>query len=240
MSTRVGEFLAGVKDEAPILLGTVPFAMIYGVIGRNGGVPPEVVMAMSSVVFAGSAQLIGVNLMIVNTPALVVWLTTAIVNMRHMLYSASLAQYLKHLSPMWKWVLSYLLTDEAYAVAISRYLRKDKVPSPYLHYYLLGAEFTLWSTWQIGTFFGVYILGEALRRDPVLEFSLALTFIAMTVPVLKSRPAMGAAVSAGIVAVVAHDLPYNLGLMAAALTGIVVGLLLELGFKQGTPARAKG
>lgn len=240
MSTRLGEFLAGVKDEAPILLGTVPFGMIYGVIGRNGGVPPEIVMAMSSVVFAGSAQLIGANLMMINTPSLVVWLTTAVVNLRHMLYSASLSQYLKHLSPVWKWVLSYLLTDEAYAVAINHYLRKDREPSPYMHYYLLGAELILWSTWQIGTFVGVYILGEALQRNAVLEFSLALTFIAMTIPVLKSRPAVGAAVSAGIMAIVAHELPYKLGLMAAAFTGILVGLLLESIQKQHMPAKAKG
>lgn len=227
MSTRVSEFFAGVRDEAPILLGTVPFGVIFGVIGRSLNVPPEIVMAMSSVVFAGSAQLIGVQLIGAGAPAAILWLTTGIVNLRHMLYSASLAPYLKDLSPLWKWMLSYLLTDEAYAVTIVRFLKQDQAPSPFRHYYLFGTELTLWSTWQLGTFFGVYYLGKTIQSDRVLDFSLAVTFIAMAIPMLKDRPMVGAAIVAGVVAVLGNALPYKLGLMVAAFAGIAAGLIFE-------------
>ena len=92
---------------------------------------------MSSIVFAGSAQFITAQLFSENAPALVIVLTIAVVNLRHMLYSASLAPYLKNLSLKWKALLSYLLTDEAYAPSIIKY-EKDGVQPLLLNKCLLG------------------------------------------------------------------------------------------------------
>jgi predicted branched-subunit amino acid permease len=147
--------------------------------------------------------------------------TVAIVNLRHALYSASMAPYLQKLSPLWKWLLSYLLTDEAYAVSISHYLKES--PSPYKHYYFLGAGLTLWSCWQLSTATGIF-LGVQIPGHWPLDFTLALTFIALLIPVLRDHAAVLAALAAGVTAVIAHALPYKLGLVLAALVGIVVGL----------------
>jgi predicted branched-subunit amino acid permease len=141
-----------------------------------------------------------------------------------MLYSASLAPYLKNLSLKWKALLSYLLTDEAYAPSILKYEREEITPVS--HWFLLGAGFSLWFTWQVSTAFGIF-LGTAIPPEWPLDFALPLTFIAMVVPVLKSRPMIAAALSAGIVALLAYSLPFKLGLILAALTGIVVGTILE-------------
>jgi predicted branched-subunit amino acid permease len=94
------------------------------------------------------------------------------------------------------------------------------------HYYFLGAGLALWSTWQASTALGLWA-GAALPATLSLDFALPLTFIAMVVPALKNRPAFAAALSAGLVALLAHSLPYKLGLILAALTGIVVGTILE-------------
>jgi len=179
---------------------------------------------MSSIVFAGSAQFVTAQLVHDSAPGLVIVLTIAVVNLRHMLYSASLAPYIASLPTRWKVLLSYLLTDEAYIPTILRY-EKEGITS-YAHWFWLGAGFSLWFFWQIGTALGIF-LGTALPKSWSLDFALPLTFIAMVVPVLKNRPAIAAALSAGIVGLVAFSLPYKLGLILAALVGIAVVTFLE-------------
>jgi predicted branched-subunit amino acid permease len=126
--------------------------------------------------------------------------------------------------------LSYLLTDEAYAPTIIHYEKEGSTPQA--HWFLLGAGAALWVNWQISTALGIF-LGTAIPESWSLDFALPLTFIAMVVPVLKDRPAIAAALSAGLVALVAFTLPYKLGLILAALVGIVVGTLLERGKTRG-------
>jgi 4-azaleucine resistance transporter AzlC len=228
MASPRSEFLSGVRAELPILIGVVPFGLIYGVLARAAGLPPEIAVAMSSIVFAGSAQFVGTQLIASSTPGIVILLTTAVVNLRHMLYSASVAPYLKSLPARWKYILAYLLTDEAYAVAIAHYVETDAQHevSPYRHWYFLGAGLALWSSWQVSTIIGVFV-GAQIPASWSLDFTLALTFIALVIPALKDRPMIAAAVSAGVVAVLAGGLPYKLGLMVAAVTGICVGLWTE-------------
>jgi 4-azaleucine resistance transporter AzlC len=219
------EFLAGVKAELPIALGVIPFGMIYGVLALAAGLPPLLAQAMSAIVFAGSAQFIGVQLIEAGTPAAVLLLTTFVVNLRHMLYSASLATRMKHLSAPWRWLLAYLLTDEAYVVAALHY-GDERHPAVHKHLYLLGAGLTLWICWQTSTAMGIF-LGAQVPTSWSLDFTLALTFIGLVVPALKDSPNAAAALSAGVVAVLAGALPFKLGLMVAAMAGIMVGVWLE-------------
>jgi len=226
--SRRGEFLTGCRDELPILVGVVPFGMIYGLLALSAGLPAGTAQAMSSVVFAGSSQFIAAQIIREGAPAAVVVITVFVVNLRHALYSASVAPYLKHLNGGWKALLAYLLTDEAYAVAISRYVRDAQrgEVSPYRHWYFFGAGFTLWASWQWSTAVGVF-LGARVPQSWSLDFTLPLTFIALVFPVLKDRAAVAAAVAAAALAVLAAGMPYKLGLVAAALAGIVAGLAVE-------------
>ncbi|MCB9421878.1 MAG: AzlC family ABC transporter permease [Ardenticatenaceae bacterium] len=224
-SEKLRELSRGIRAELPITLGVIPFGMIYGVLAIAAGLPPAQAQAMSSIVFAGSAQFIAAQLIGLGTPAVVLLLTTFVVNLRHMLYSASLTSHVRHLSAPWRWLLAYLLTDEAYAVTILHYDDKTR-RSDYQHFFFLGAGLTLWTTWQVSTAVGIF-LGAQVPASWSLDFTLALTFIGLVVPVLTDRPHAGAALSAGLVAVVTYALPFKLGLMAAALTGIAVGVWLE-------------
>jgi 4-azaleucine resistance transporter AzlC len=217
-------FWDGVRAEFPLLVGVFPFGMIYGALALNAGISVLASQMMSSIVFAGSAQFVTAQLVSDAAPALVIILTIAVVNLRHILYSASLAPYLKNLSLKWKLLLSYLLTDEAYAPSILKYEKTGITPVS--HWFLLGAGLALWSTWQVSTALGIF-LGAAIPENWPLDFALPLTFIAMVVPALKNRPTIAAAVSAGVVALLAYGLPFKLGLILAALTGIVVGTVLE-------------
>ena len=224
MSERSKQFWAGARAEIPLLIGVIPFGLIYGALALNAGLSPAEAQMMSSIVFAGSAQFITAQLVHEATPGLVIVLTIAVVNLRHMLYSASMAPYIAALPTRWKAVLSYLLTDEAYAPTILHYERHGT--TPHTHWFWLGAGCTLWLFWQLSTAVGIF-LGAAIPAAWSLDFALPLTFIAMLVPVLRGRPAIAAALSAGLVALVAFSLPYKLGLILAALVGILVGMVLE-------------
>src|SRR6266511_6015448 len=206
MSKQMEQFWAGVRAEIPLLIGGFPEGMIYGALALNAGLSTAAAQMMSSIVFAGSAQFITAQLVHEATPGLVIVLTIAVVNLRHILYSASLAPYLASLPTRWKVLLSYLLTDEAYAPSIIHY-EKEGV-TPFSHWFLLGAEFTLWFTWQVSTALGI-ILGTAIPDSWSLEFALPLTFIAMMVPILKNSAAIAAALSAGLVALVALSLAFK-------------------------------
>ncbi len=220
------EFLNGCKAELPILLGVLPFGMIYGVLALQAGLPPAPAMAMSLIVFAGSAQFIGSQLMAQNAGGLVIIATTFVVNLRHALYSASVAPFIKQVPMRWKVLLAYLLTDEAYAVTITRFTQPDSSAALNKHWFYLGAGITLWASWQSSTAIGIFV-GQLIPASWSLDFTLALTFIALVVPNLKDRASVAAAVSAGIMAAFSYTWPYKLGLFAAALTGIVVGMLVE-------------
>ena len=224
MSEPSKNFWAGVRAEIPLLVGVFPFGMIYGALAINAGLSMSAAQLMSSIVFAGSSQFIAAQLIHDAVPGFIILLTIAVVNLRHALYSASLAPYVSSLPMRWKVLLSYLLTDEAYAPTVLHYEKEEG--QQYGHWFFLGAGLALWSTWQISTAIGV-LLGSAIPESWSLDFALPLTFIAMVVPVLKNRPMIAAALSAGVTALLAYSLPYRLGLILAALVGILVGTILE-------------
>lgn len=224
------EFWAGVRAELPILVGGVPFGVIYGVGAIQAGIPPLPAQAMSSLVFAGSAQVVIAQQVGALTPELIIIVTAVIINIRHLLYSASLAPHLAHLRWRWKALLAYLLTDEAYVVGINRYDQPAPAsgsPAPAnKHWFVLGAGLALWVAWQLSTAAGIF-LSSSVPSSWSLDITFPLTFLALVVPSLRDRPSVAAAASAAIMAVAARGLPLKLGLVAAALTGIGVGVAVE-------------
>ena len=218
------QFLGGVKAELPILVGVVPFGLIYGVLAIDAGLSAAQAQAMSFIVFAGSAQFVMAQLFALGTPATVIVITAILVNLRHALYSASIAPYVKHLPGRWRFGLAYLLTDEAYAVTINNYQRDDDLTNK--HWYFLGAGLALWTVWQISTAAGI-LLGAQIPSSWPLDFFLALTFIALVVPALEDWAAVAAALTAGLASVLAFNLPFRLGLVVAALVGVAAGMIVE-------------
>jgi 4-azaleucine resistance transporter AzlC len=220
------EFWKGARDELPLLVGVAPFGMIYGALALEAGLPAPAAQAMSAIVFAGSSQFLAAQLFAAEAPGMIIVLSIAVINLRHALYSASVAPYLRPLRNAWKWLLAYLLTDEAYAVTIVNYQKPEtEGDSTQRHWYFLGAGLTLWTSWQISTALGI-LLGTVIPETWPLDFTLALTFIALMVPGLKDRAGAAAALSAGIVALAVRGLPFKLALVIAPLVGIAVGMLV--------------
>lgn len=225
------EFLTGARDQLPILLGVVPFGIIFGALARSLGIPALEVQAFSLLIFAGSSQFIAAGLIAEGTPAFVVVLTILLVNLRHILYSATLAPYLSKLKFRWKIMLAWLLTDEAFVVSSVRYQRPHE---GYPHWYLFGTGLALWASWQISTFLGI-TLGSIVPGTALLDFALPVTFIALLIPTLNDRFTLVVAITGGILSVLFSTLPFKLGLMIAILMSVGLGVLLEL--RQDAPIR---
>lgn len=213
-------FWLGVRALLPMHLGVFPFGIIYGVVALQSGIPPLAALLMSSIVFAGSAQFLLAQLVGAGAPALLSIGAVGLINLRHALYSASVAPLLAHLPRRWKLLLAYLLTDEAYAAAIPHLLEKS--PSQTAHWILFGAGFALWAGWQLATLIGL-LAGSLLPPDLGLDFALPLTFIAIVVPLIDDRARLVAALVAAGVAVPLAGLPYKTGLFVAALAGLAAG-----------------
>ena len=226
--TRRQAFMEGVRMLLPMLLGVFPFGVIYGVIALQNGIEPLPAMLMSSILFAGASQFLLAQIVGLGAPALITFAAVGMLNARHALYSASVAPYLSHLPRRWKVVLAYLLTDEAYAAAISRLMQRPTDAN--VHWVLFGSGLTLWTGWQFATLGGI-VLGSELPSGLDLDFALPLTFIAIVVPMIKTRSLFGAALVAGTSAVIFADLPYRLSLLLAAVAGLIAyGLINHQGF----------
>jgi len=229
--TRRKEFLTGARDTAPLLLGAAPFGLIYGTLAVASGLSAAAAIAMSLIVFAGSAQFIAVGLLAVGTPVLIIIATTFIVNLRHMLYSATLLPHLKHLPQRWLAPLAFLLTDETFAVTVHRVHKEDG--SPYKHWYQLGSSIAMYINWQVWCLLGL-LLGDRIPDAASwgLDVAMPIAFIGMTIPYVRNVPMGVCVLTAGTSGLLTMGLPYKLGIIVSALAGVLAGLLTEVAMRK--------
>jgi predicted branched-subunit amino acid permease len=201
------------------------FLTTWGVVALHLGIPAVIAQLMTLLIFAGS-QLVVVQLLAAGASGGVILAASSLLNLRHTLYSASLAPSLKALPVRWRCLLAYLLTDESFAVSSVHFQKRSG--GPYRHWYLLGAGLTVWVAAQAGTALGLG-LGARLPLGWSLDFISTLALIALVVPALKERASARAAGVAGTVTVLLAGLPLNLGLLAAAVAGVTGGLLVRPG-----------
>ena len=225
-ASPVAAFVSGTKAIVPVLIALIPFAVAFCATAVGNGLSSLEALAMSVFVFAGTAQLAAIPLLSAGASVAIIVLTVLVVNLRMTLYSASLAPHFRQLPIGWKGLLSYLLTDQAYAATITRF-DDGETEEPDKRWYYLGVALAIWVTWQAATMLGVF-LGAWASEGWSLDFVLPLTFIALAVPAIKDRATTAAALSAGGAAAVdAATLPQNLGLITAASVGVLGGLFAE-------------
>ncbi len=231
MSLRRQEFIRGVRDTLPLLLGAFPFGLIYGAVAVTSGLSLAAAMAMSALVFAGSSQFIAVGLIAAGTPVAIIVLTTLIVNLRHMLYSATLLPYLKNLSQKWRIPLAFWLTDETFAVTVHRFQQEDS--STEKHWYQLGSSLAMYLNWQFWCWSGL-ILGQKIPNASEwgLDVAMPITFIGMIIPFVKTIPMAVCILTAGAASLLTLTLPYKLGIVVSAFAGIAAGFMTEQNLKK--------
>ena len=207
-----------------MLLGIVPFGIITGVAMVASGIAPLVAMLMSVVVFAGASMVASAQLLASHAPALLIIFTTLVINLRFMMYSASLRLHFAHAPLRWRLAIAYLTADNVYGLMLTRFSEHPDDPGK-LEYFL-GAGLVVWAAWQVAVLGGI-LIGAGVPAAWRLEFAAPLAFIAISIPFLRDRATIAAALAAGLAVVLAHDLPLRLNIVAAAATGIAVGLAFE-------------
>jgi predicted branched-subunit amino acid permease len=188
------------------------------------GIPPLAAMLMSLVVFAGASMVASAQLLSSGTPVLLVLLTTLFINLRFMMYSASLRLHFQHEPLRWRLFFAYLIADNAYAVTLTRYSDRDDAPGR--REFFLGAGLAVWVSWQAAVGAGI-VIGSGVPAAWRLEFAAPLAFIAMTIPLLRDRAMVLAAIVAALTVIAAHALPFKLSIALAALAGIAAGMAAE-------------
>ncbi len=254
MASRLREFLTGCRDELPLQFGCIPFGLLYGIAAINAGIVPWLAQLGSAIVFAGASQLVIVQMLTAGATALPIGATSSVINLRHLLYSASVAPYVRHLSRPWRLLLAYLLTDEAYAVAILRYqqanpdesasanasanaMQVDRSVEPQQvqqgpdHH--PSQDYRHW--YFLGCGFTLWFFwqissaigiffGATIPPEWDIEFAVPLTFIALLALLMRQRGAAATAVVAGLAALVFASLPFKLGLVVAIMIGLFAGV----------------
>ena len=224
--TRRSELLAGIKATLPLVVGILPFGAIFGAVAMTGALTASGTVGMSAFVFAGTAQMVGIELLSGGSSLAVILLATLIINMRLVFYSAALGWYTKHLPQRWLVPLAALLTDQTFVVVMERFQQSDA--SPFKHWYFLGSAAFMYVGWQVSTWIGM-VAGQSIPNPRALglDFAASVTFIAMVIPMIRNRPALVAVVVASAVSILAHGLPYQMGLLVATLLGMLAGYLVH-------------
>jgi predicted branched-subunit amino acid permease len=218
----------GLKDGFPTIVGSMPFGMLVGSAATAAGMDPWMAMAMSVIVYAGASQLAALGLMLQAAPAVIVVATVLVVNLRFVLYSATLAPFFRQFPLLQRAGMAYLITDHVFAlVSTKASIENGKSNAPFdVPTYYLAITIGQWISWQITVALGIF-LGTMIPKQWSLDFAIPLVFIAIVMPALATRSHWVTAITASVAALFTAALPLKLGLIAAAITGVAIGSWLD-------------
>lgn len=226
-ATPKSHYWAGFRQGLPFLLVVVPFGLLFGVVATEAGLTSFQTMAFSSVVFAGAAQFAALQLMVEDAPVLIVVATALAVNLRMAMYSASLSVWLGE-APFWKRALiAYVNVDQSYAVSINRFEDRPGMTISQRVAFFLGAVTPVCPAWIVATALGIW-LGDGIPDWMALDFAVPICFLAIIAPMMRTLAHMLAAVTSIVLALVLAGLPFNLGLLVAAVIAMMVGAQVEV------------
>lgn len=223
MTEPRSDALRGARAVLPALPANLTFGVVLGVgtMQLTGSVAGTV--GLSAMLFSGASQVAIVDLSGRGAAFPVVVATALLVNARYAMYSASLAPYFREYSGRWKALLSFFVVDVPFVVSITRFRDGDDV---HRGWYYLGTAVPVWLAWVGGIAAGA-LLGTSVPDGLHLDFAFPLLFLALLFPAIEGRHTAIAAGVGAVVAVVAAGLPFNLGLLVAALVGVAAGKVTD-------------
>lgn len=222
--TPRGEFRRGMRSIAPTSPGTFAWGLVTGVAMVKFGMTLPQALGMTYLVYAGSAQLAALPLIAAGAPVWVVVLTAIIVNLRFVIYSASLVQIFHHLNLRWRLALGYFTGDVTFAI-LNRQLQSHP-ERPHANWFYLGLGIASWIVWQSASVLGI-VLASQIPESWGLSLAGAITLVCLTIPLIRNLPAVVGVACAGVLAIVLAHWPARLGLVAAVVVGMSVALALE-------------
>ena len=228
-------YVQGLRDCSPFIVIVVPFSALFGMVATDAGLNILQVVAMSAIVIAGSAQFTALSLLQEGAPVFVVLLASLAVNMRMAMYSAALVPHLGAASLRLRLLMAYVMVDQTYAVSVQTFEANPSMPLDEKVSYYFGCITVVCLPWYICTFLGA-LLGKAVPASLSPDFAVPICFIALFAPMLRSLPHIVAAGVSIVAAILFAGLPWNFGLIVAALLAMLAGAQVE--FWQKRRARA--
>jgi 4-azaleucine resistance transporter AzlC len=232
-SERRTAFRLGQRAILPLLPGAFAWGMISGVAMVKGGLAVPWAIMMSLLVYAGSAQLAALPLIVAGAPLWVIVATGLITNLRFVIYSAALRPHFVALPWPRRAALGFFMTDFTFT-RFMRSAQEGTLPER-RDAWFAGVCSSNWITWQLSAITGI-IGASYVPTDWGLEFTGTLALVALVGPSLNARPAIVGAAAAAVVALIAYPMPFKLGLFCGAIAGIVAATLADLA-QQRSPAK---
>lgn len=227
-ATATSPFLTGARAGfavfLPFSVGLVPWALVMGMAMRSAGFSPSEAMGMNLIVFAGTAQLGTLPLIVAGAPLWLIFFTALALNLRFLIFSAALAPAFRGIGPGARWLSGHLLTDGVFA-ACADGLQKADDARWRLGYYLAPSLWS-WLLWQAFTLLGVHA-AAVVPKSWSLEFMATIALIVLLVPMSRVRPMLVAALVGGGAATLLRGMPLKLGAVVAIVLGIAAGFLAE-------------
>ena len=221
--TKIKTFTAGIIDVLPLMIPVIPFGIIFGAIGIEIGFSPLLTYATSIIIFSGASQIVILQLLSAGASSLVAITSSSVISARHLLYGAVLSQHLNHLSIYWKIGLSYLITDQAFAVS-NEYFKKNNY-NKFKHYHLIGSGLTLWIIWQITTIIGIF-LGSIVPEELGLTFAIPLTFLALLINYLRNYKHIIVIIVSGVSSLIFFGVPFKSYIILSSIISLIVATIL--------------
>ncbi|MES2050280.1 MAG: AzlC family ABC transporter permease [Pseudomonadota bacterium] len=226
MQTEIDKaaFREGLKIGIPTWFGVGAWGLVVGVAMIKAGLSLSQAFGMTFIVFAGSAQLAALPLIVAHAPAWVIFATALVVNLRFVIFSAVLAPHFYHLPWRTRAIMGFFSGDISVALFIQRYPEFAHEQGKLA--YLKGLVYPNWGAWQIGSVIGI-LLGSQIPASWGLGFAGTLAILCVMLPSVINKAAVAGVVAAGAVAMLAARLPYKLGLLIAVVVGMAVAMMFE-------------
>lgn len=225
---RHAEFGVGARHMAAVTPGVVAWGLVTGVAMVKAGLPLPIALLMSLTVFAASAQLAALPLMLAGAPLWVVWLTALCVNLRFVIFSAQMRVHMMSLPLRWRLLAGYLTADMTYVMTMQRHGASPPAdldnPGPLA--YFAGLFSVNWLAWNVASLIGV-LFASAIPTQWGLGFAGTLALVGLLVSLTNDRRTALSAGLAGTAAVAAFALPFRLNMVVAVASAVACGLLLD-------------
>jgi predicted branched-subunit amino acid permease len=221
---RHPEFAAGARETRDVALGIGAWGLVAGIAMSKAGLGPVFAVAMSLFVFAGSAQLAALPLMVQGAPLWVIWATAFCVNLRFIIFSAGWRPYFESLSRTKRLFLAYFTVDFTYIAFMRRFPKPGDVRAQAA--YVAGNATVSWLSWQSMTVLGV-VLADVIPERWGLGFAGSLALLGITASLLADRATWIAAAVAACAALAAFALPFHLNVVVAIAAAMAVGVLID-------------
>ncbi|MGI5484177.1 AzlC family ABC transporter permease [Streptomyces lavendofoliae] len=225
--SRGGEALQGALAAVPVIIGAIPFGLLFGALAETQHLDLMNTMLLSLLVNSGSAQMIGLGMITAGAVWPLTVMTVLLVNLRHVFYSAALAPHVRPMSFVWRAAIAFGMTDAVYALAAKRF----NAPAPKednRRWYVLSNAVVIYLAWNLSTL-GGWVFGQTLAdlSSWGLDFAVYASYIGLVVSSFTTRRAVAIGLITGAGGLLLSHLPYQSGLFIATLVGTSIAAFLE-------------